>query len=449
MRCVARCKASAWQVNGGQSRRVKICVGPGRKLAPVVGMVFTIVAVLIGLRLAAELMLSLLNSAEVRKHAAQPPPAVAAIADEASYAKSVEYTLAKGRFGCLELIWDSIVLIVLLRSGVLPWIYGRFAPLSPTGVWDDALFLIVTGVLMSLPSLPLDWWGQFRLEEKFGFNKSTLRLWITDKLKGVALGFAIGFPLLWALLSLVRLAGATWWVWGFALVFVFQLLMLVLYPKLILPLFNKLTPLPEGDLRQRLLALSERTGFRASTIQVMDGSKRSGHSNAFFTGFGKFRRIVLFDTLIEQLKPEELEAVLAHEVGHYKRGHVPKMIAVSAVLMLGAFAAIAWLAQAPWFNTAFGLPAGEIAPAFLLFGMLSGLATFWFTPVGNYFSRKHEYEADAFAREAVGGAGPMIGALRVLARKNLSNLTPHHWFSAFYYSHPTLVEREQALIEAK
>lgn len=412
-------------------------------------MVFPIVVALIVLRLVAEIVLSLLNCAEVRKHAAKPPAAVAAITDEASYVKSVEYTLAKGKFGRIELAWDSIVLVAALSCGVLPWLHAQFAPLSPTGVWDDALFLIATTLLLGLPSLPLDWWGQFKLEEKFGFNKSTLGLWITDKIKGMALGLAIGFPLLWALLSLVRLAGGTWWIWGFALVFVFQLLMLVLYPKLILPLFNKLTPLPEGDLRTRLLALSERTGFRASTIQVMDGSKRSGHSNAFFTGFGKFRRIVLFDTLIEQLKPEELEAVLAHEVGHYKRGHIPKMIAVSAVMMLGAFAAIAWLAQAPWFNTAFGLPAGEIAPAFLLFGLLSGLATFWFTPVGNHFSRKHEYEADAFAREAVGGAGPMVGALHVLARKNLSNLTPHRWYSGFYYSHPTVLEREAALTEAK
>jgi len=412
-------------------------------------MVFTIVALLIVLRLAAELVLSWLNCAEAKKHAATPPLAVAAITDAASYSKSVDYTLAKGRLGRIELVWDALVVLVVLRCGILPWIYGLFAPLSPTGTWDDALFIIATGMLLSVPSIPLDWWGQFRLEEKFGFNKSTQGLWITDKFKGLALGLAIGFPLLWALLSLVKLAGATWWVWGFALVFVFQLLMLVLYPKLIMPLFNKLTPLPEGELRQRLLALSERTGFRASTIQVMDGSKRSGHSNAFFTGFGRFRRIVLYDTLIAQLSPEELEAVLAHEVGHYKRGHVPKMIAVSAVLMLGGFAAVAWLANQPWFNTAFGLPAGELAPAFLLFGLLSGLATFWFTPVGNYFSRKHEYEADAFAREAVGGAQPMIGALRQLARKNLSNLTPHRWFSGFYYSHPTLVEREEALVNAK
>ena len=168
----------------------------------------------------------------------------------------------------------------------------------------------------------------------------------------------IGFPLLWALLSLVGWMGRSWWLWGFALLFGFQLLMLVLYPKLILPLFNKLTPLPEGELKTRLLALGERTGFKAATIEVMDGSKRSGHSNAFFTGFGRFRRIVLFDTLIQQLPAEELEAVLAHEVGHYRRGHIPRMLAMSAVMQFGSFAAIAWLVQEPLFNRSFWFPAG-------------------------------------------------------------------------------------------
>jgi STE24 endopeptidase len=191
-------------------------------------------------------------------------------------------------------------------------------------------------------------------------------------------------------------------------------------------------------LRERLMALGERTGFRAKTIEVIDGSKRSGHSNAYFTGFGRFRRIVLFDTLIAQLTPEELEAVLAHEIGHYRRGHIPKMIAMSAVMMLAGFWVIAWLARSPWFN----------APSFLLFGLLSGVVTFWFAPLGNLLSRKYEYEADAFARNAMGGPAAMIGALRKLAQKNLSNLTPHRWFSGFYYSHPTLVEREAALVKS-
>lgn len=409
-------------------------------------LVLSITAALMVLRLAGELVLSALNRAEVRRHAAAPPAAAAAIMDLPTYQKSVNYTLEKSRFGAVAGIFDTLVTALVLFGGVLPVLFVHVTDWSAhNAVWSQALFVLLAMVLLSVPSLPFEWWEQFRLEEKFGFNKSTVGLWVMDKIKGSVLMFAIGFPLLWALLSLVKWTGDAWWIWGFALVFGFQLLMLVLYPKLILPLFNKLTPLPAGDLRTRLLALGDRTGFRASTIEVIDGSKRSGHSNAYFTGFGRFRRIVLFDTLIAQLTPEELEAVLAHEIGHYRRGHIPKMIAMSAAMMLGGFAVIAWLARSPWFNLSFGFPADELAPSFLLFGLLSGLVTFWFSPLTNVLSRKHEYEADAFAREAVGGPAAMVGALRKLAQKNLSNLTPHPWFSAFHYSHPTLVEREAAL----
>jgi STE24 endopeptidase len=412
-------------------------------------LVLSSVAVLMVLRLAAELVLAALNRAEVRRNAAVRPPGVAAIMDEATYAKAVAYSLEKSRFGVVTGVFDTLVLALVVFGGVLPMLYSFVVGWGgPEAAWTRALFILIAGVLISIPALPFEWWEQFNLEGKFGFNKSTAGLWLSDKVKGLLLNFAIGFPLLWALLALVNLAGGNWWIWGFALVFGFQLLMLILYPKLILPLFNKLTPLPAGELRERLMALGDRTGFKASTIEVIDGSKRSGHSNAYFTGFGRFRRIVLFDTLIAQLSAEELEAVLAHEIGHYRRGHIPKMIALSALLMFGGFAAIAWLARSPWFTPSFGFPPGEIAPAFLLFGLLSGLVTFWFTPLGNLLSRKYEYEADAFAREAMGGAGPMVGALRKLAQKNLTNLTPHRWFSGFYYSHPTLVEREAALTRA-
>ncbi len=409
-------------------------------------MVLTVVAGLIVLRLGAQLVLNALNAAEVRRHAAAPPPAVAAMMDAETYRRAVGYSLAKLRFAALAETVDAAVLAAVVFSGILPALYTPFHRLASGDSWNGALFLLAVGVLLAAVSLPLDWWGQFRLEQRFGFNQSTLRLWVTDKLKGLALVAGIGFPLLWALLGLVRWAGDAWWLWGFALLFGFQLLFLVLYPRLILPLFNRLTPLAEGDLRARLLALADRTGFRARAIQVMDGSKRSAHSNAFFTGFGRFRRIVLYDTLISQLAPAELEAVLAHEIGHYRRGHVPQMLAVAAVLQAGGFALVAWLARSAWFNAAFGFPPGALAPAFLLFGLLSGLATFWLSPVFNWVSRRHEYQADAFARDAVRGPGPLVDALRKLARKNLSNLTPHPLYSGFHYSHPTPVERERALV---
>ncbi|HTT57134.1 MAG TPA: M48 family metallopeptidase [Opitutaceae bacterium] len=407
-------------------------------------MLLTLVAVLLAIRLAAQLALNALNAAEVRRCAGAPAPAAGGVMDADTRAKAVAYTLAKIRFAVIEEIYDALVLAAVLFSGFLAWLYAPFRDWHPGGAWSGALFLLAVGVVLSVPSLPFDWWGQFRLEQRFGFNKSTLGLWVTDRLKGLALLLTIGFPLLWALLALVRWAGAAWWLWGFALLFGFQLVMLVLYPKLILPLFNKLAPLPDDALRDRLLALADRTGFRAHAIQVMDGSRRSAHSNAFFTGFGRFRRIVLYDTLVARLAPPELEAVLAHEIGHYKRGHVPRMLVLSAGLQLAGFGVLAWLAGRTWFNAAFGFAAGDLAPTLLLFGLLSGLVTFWFSPLLNLLSRRHEYQADAFAREAV-GAEPMVMALRKLAQANLSNLTPHPLYSGFYYSHPTTVERERAL----
>lgn len=396
-------------------------------------------------RLAVQVALEALNRAETRLHSGVLPGAFVGLMDDATYAKSSDYTQAKSRFASFELFFDAAVLSIVLFSGALPWLWLRFDALSPGAAWSGALFLSATGVLLSLPGLPLDWWSHFRLEEKFGFNKSTPGLWVVDQIKSLLLGLAIGFPLAWALLALVHWVGPLWWVWGFALLFGFQLLMIVLYPKLILPLFNKLTPLAEGEQRTRLLALAERTGFQAQTIDIIDGSKRSAHSNAYFTGFGRFRRIVLFDTLMAQLSQEELEAVLAHEIGHYQRGHIPKRLATIAAMQFGAFALIAWLAQAPRFNASFGLPSGALAPTFLLFGLLGGLVTFWFSPIGNWISRRHEYEADAFAKAAMGSPQPMAGALLKLAQKNLSNLTPHSLYSAVYYSHPTVAERLRAL----
>ena len=403
------------------------------------------VVTLILLRLTAQLALEALNRTEARQHAGARPAALTGVMDDATYAKSVDYTLAKSQFSSVETIWEVAVLLGVLFSGLLPWLWTKVNGLATGAAWSGAVFLVSTMILLGLPNLPFEWWAQFRLEERFGFNKSTLALWIADHIKSTLLGVAIGFPLAWVLLALVGWAGAYWWVGGFALLFGFQLLLIVLYPKLILPLFNKLTPLPEGDARARLLALSERTGFRAQTIEVMDGSKRSGHSNAFFTGFGRFRRIVLFDTLMAQLAQDELEAVLAHEIGHYKRGHIPKRLATIGLMQLGAFAAIAWLSHSTWFNTAFGLPASAMAATFLLFGLLGGVVTFWFSPIGNRISRQHEYEADAFAKHAMNSPAPLISALRKLSQKNLSNLTPHPLYSAVYYSHPTLVERERAL----
>jgi STE24 endopeptidase len=405
-----------------------------------------IVCALIFARWAAELWLSNLNRRHVLAHADAVPEAFRGIVDELTYKKSVAYTLAKARFGSIEQTYSAIVLIVVLFSGVLPLVFHFFEHHHGASAWSMAACLFAVGFGMSLPSVPLDWYAQFRLEEKFGFNTTTQKTWWLDRVKGLALAVLLGYPLLVLILKIVEWTGAVWWLWAWGAMLAFQLLMLVLAPVLIMPLFNKFTPLPDGSLRERLLKLAERTRFVAKSIQVMDGSKRSRHSNAFFTGFGKFRKIVLFDTLIAQLNESELEAVLAHEIGHFKKKHIPKMLLFSTFSSLVGFYVVSVLAKQQWFYRAFGFDnTTNIAPALLLFTLLSGLVMFWFSPLAHWWSRRYEYQADAFAKGVMSESASLIGALRKLNEKNLSNLTPHPLYSGFYYSHPTSLEREAAL----
>jgi STE24 endopeptidase len=393
----------------------------------------------------AEMGLGEANRSHVLSHAGAVPEAFKDMIDEATYAKSVQYTLARGRFSTFDNTYSTLVLLLALFSGFLPWGMGLSQTWLGDSVWSMAAFLFAVGFVLALPGLPVDWFEQFRLEAAFGFNTSTQKVWWLDRLKGFLLALALGYPLLVLILKMVQWTGDAWWLWAWGALLGFQLLMAVLAPVVILPLFNTFTPLPEGSLRERLLGLAKRTEFHASSIQVMDGSKRSRHSNAFFTGFGRFRKIVLFDTLLQQLSEPELEAVLAHEIGHFKRKHIPKRLVVSAISSFAGFYCIAVLAKQAWFCRAFGFESVSITAALLLFGLMAGAVTFWFSPLSHGWSRRHEYEADAFAANAMNEHHSLIGALRKLNEKNLSNLTPHPLYSAFYYSHPTLLEREQAL----
>lgn len=414
---------------------------------------FAVIAlVLILARAIAELWLSRLNQQHVRAHTAEVPIAFREIVDEPTYRRSVEYTLAKSRFGEVVTLFDAVLLIGLLSSGVLPWAFEEFMAAFGASIWAMAGFLFSTGVALSIISLPFAWYAQFKLEEQFNFNTTTLNMWVLDRLKGLLLAVLLGFPLLALVLKLIEWSGSNWWIWAAVLVIAFQLLLMLIAPAVIMPLFNKFTPLPDGsELRQRLFALAQRTNFPTRSIEVMDGSKRSHHSNAFFTGFGRFRKIVLFDTLVTQLAEPELESVLAHEIGHYKKRHILKSLAVSIAGILIGFALVAWLERQEWFYRAFGFEyhagfgAANVVPAMLLFALLAGTISFWFSPLVHAWSRRFEYEADAFARATMGEAQPLIQALRKLTEKNLSNLTPHPLYSGFYYSHPTLLERERAL----
>ncbi len=408
-------------------------------------LVTSVIVGLICCRWAMQQWLEWINRRHVSRSSTRIPAGLEGVMNSATYARSVAYTLAKSRVQQFEIAWDAVVLCVALFSSVLPRGMEWFQSVFGNSTWSMAGYLFTVGLAVAMLGLPWSWHDQFVLEERFGFNNSTQRIWWMDRLKGLLLALLLGYPLIVLLLKLVEWTGPQWWVWGWGTMLVFQLLISVLAPVLILPLFNKLTPLPEGTLRERLLKMAEKTRFRAQNIQVMDGSKRSRHSNAFFTGFGKFRKIVLFDTLVEQLAEPEVEAVLAHEIGHYKRKHIPKMLAFSTASSFAGFWALSVLAKQEWFYRSFGFEVGNIAAALLLFAFLSGLVSFWFSPLMHVWSRKYEYEADAFARAATGEPAPLIEALQKLNRENLSNMNPHPAYSGFYYSHPTLVERERAL----
>jgi len=413
---------------------------------------FAIIAlVLILARLATELWLSRLNQHHVRRHANEVPSVFRGIIDDTTYRRSVDYTTAKSRFGDIVNLFDAVLLIAVVFSAVLPWAFGKFVASVGTSTLAMAGFLFLIGITLSIPGLPFAWYAQFKIEQRFGFNTTSMNTWIVDRIKGLLLAILLGYPLLVLVLKLIEWAGTNWWVWAAAVVIVFQLLLLLIAPAIIMPLFNKFTPLPEGGLRERLFALALRTHFSTRNIEVMDGSKRSSHSNAFFTGLGRFRKIVLFDTLVAQLTETEVESVLAHEIGHYKKHHVLKLLGVSLVGTVMAFAAIAWLARQQWFYDAFGFEhqtgfaAPNVVPAMLLFALLAGTITYWVSPLIHIWSRHFEYEADAFAAATMGETQSLIQALRKLSEKNLSNLLPHPLYSGFYYSHPTLLERERAL----
>jgi STE24 endopeptidase len=294
-------------------------------------------------------------------------------------------------------------------------------------------------------SLPTDLYATFRLEARFGFNKTTWKLYVTDKLKGLVLGMLIGGPFLFIVLWLMDAAGSRWWIWAFLFIAGFQLLMVVIYPTLIAPLFNKFEPLPEGELRDRILALAEKVGFKTSGIYSMDGSKRSAHSNAYFTGIGKAKRIVLFDTLMEQMTIDQGLAVLAHEMGHYKMKHIRRMLVVQTGFLFIGLYVLSWVLHYKPLFVAFGLETPSNHGALVLFSLLAGPATFYLGSLVNLLSRKHEYEADRFSVRTLRNGRPMEEALVNLTVKNLSNLTPHPWYSAYHYSHPTPTERIGAI----
>jgi STE24 endopeptidase len=392
-----------------------------------------------------ERVLSFLNVRHVLANRDQIPSAVKETVSPETYRKSIEYTLAKSRLDHLEAIIGAILTLFFLFSGYLPWLQKIFSHAPGNELFQNVLLIFAFMIVSGLLALPLELYSTFRLEARFGFNKMTVSTFIIDQIKSLALMLILGIPFLYFLLFFMTQSGPWWWLWSALFVIGFQCLMIWIYPVFIAPLFNKFTPLQEGELKTDLEKLARECQFAAQGIFVMDGSKRSAHSNAYFTGFGKARRIVLFDTLIQQLNSSELVAVLAHEIGHFKKKHIIKMFVLSTFLTVLGFYVLSLIIDWKPLYDAFGIHQPSISVRLIVISLISGAFTFWLSPLFHSLSRKHEYEADAYASAQTGNAEFLVGALFKLSEKNLSNLTPHPAFSWYHYSHPTLLERLAAL----
>jgi STE24 endopeptidase len=383
----------------------------------------------------------------VAQHRDQVPTAFAGTISLASHQKAADYTITKARFGLLELAFGAAVLVGWTLLGGIDqlnqalmnsWLadYGSLVP--------QLALLAAFGLISGLLDLPFTLYGTFRIEERFGFNKMTFKLWLTDLLKSMLVGLVIGLPIVALILWIMGSTGAWWWLWAWGVWMGFNLLALVLYPTVIAPLFNKFQPLEDESLKTRVTALMQRCGFAAKGLFVMDGSKRSAHANAYFTGFGASKRVVFFDTLLKQLTPAEVDAVLAHELGHFKHKHIIKRIVAMFAMSLAGFALLGWLSTQAWFYTGLGvrpnMTGSNDALALLLFLLVVPLFSFFISPLFAQLSRKHEFEADAYAVAQTDGKD-LQSALLKLYQDNASTLTPDPVFVKFYYSHPPASER--------
>jgi STE24 endopeptidase len=383
----------------------------------------------------------------VVQHRGAVPGAFAGNISLASHQKAADYTVSKARFGMLELAFSAAMLlgwtllggIDVLNQAIAGSAAGRWGALLPQ-IALLAAFALIGGLL----ELPFTLYNTFRIEERFGFNKMTLKLWLADLAKSTLVGVVIGLPIVALVLWLMGSAGRFWWLWAWGAWMAFNLLALVLYPTVIAPLFNKFKPLEDDSLTARVTALMQRCGFAAKGLFVMDGSRRSAHANAYFTGFGAAKRVVFYDTLLKQLNPGEVDAVLAHELGHFKHKHVIKRIVSMFALSLAGFALLGWLSQQMWFYTGLGVKPSLSAPndalALLLFMLAAPLFSFFVSPLFAQLSRRHEFEADAYAVAQTSGRD-LQNALLKLYKDNASTLTPDPVFVKFYYSHPPASER--------
>lgn len=397
-----------------------------------------VLAVLAGVAL--EVWLSQRQVAAVARHRGTVPAPFAASISPDEHAKAADYTMAKARFGRIALVWDAVLTLALTIGGGLAALDALWRHTRLGEPWLGLAVIGSVALLLQLAGLPLSLWRTFGLEARFGFNRTSVTLYLTDLAKSLTLAVLLGGPLLLATLLLMERAGPWWWLWAWGLWLAVMFLMTWAWPAFIAPLFNRFSPLEDQTLRQRIEALLARCGFTSKGVFVVDSSRRSSHGNAYFTGIGRNKRIVFFDTLLESLAHGEVEGVLAHELGHFRLKHVRKRLLVSVAVAFAGLAVLGWLANQSGFYRALGVPTPSAHAALLLFVLVVPAFTFFLTPLGSLWSRRHEFEADVFASHNA-SAADLASALVKLHRDNASTLTPDPLYAAFYYSHPPALVR--------
>ncbi|MFN3439029.1 MAG: M48 family metallopeptidase [Acidovorax sp.] len=419
--------------------------------SPSVALTLAFAAALV-LGLALKFWLASRQVRHVARHRAEVPAPFAERIALAAHQKAADYTITKARLGMLEMALGAAVLLGWTLLGGLDALNQVLLAVLGGGFWQQLALLVAFAAISGAIDLPLSLYQTFVVEERFGFNKMTWRLWLADALKGLVVGAIIGLPVAALILWLMGAAGPVWWLWAWAFWMGFNLLLMVIYPTFIAPMFNKFQPLEDESLKARVTALMQRCGFSAKGLFVMDGSRRSAHANAYFTGFGAAKRVVFYDTLLRQLAPGEVEAVLAHELGHFKHRHIIQRIVTMFGLSLAGFALLGWLSTQVWFYTGLGVApnisfdaavaaaAPNDALALLLFMLVLPVFTFFISPVFSQLSRRHEFQADAYAVAQASGTD-LSSALLKLYEDNASTLTPDPVYVKFYYSHPPATER--------
>jgi STE24 endopeptidase len=385
-----------------------------------------------------------LNLRHARSFKDNPPELAVEIWGPQDYRRAIAYSRSKSRLAVVSSLIGSGLVLLLILSGWLGSLESWVSSLAVGPILRGILYVYLISLIFGIVALPTTIYAQFVLEARYGFNQMTWKLFILDGLKGLLVSLVLMTPLLALLFVLIR-ASSLWWLWGFILFTAFQLVMIVLYPKVIAPLFNKFTPLEEGSLKKKVQDLAAHLGFKTRGIFVMDGSKRSKHSNAYFSGLGRVKRIVLFDTLIRSLEEDQVAGVLAHEIGHEKLGHILKRLALSVSSGLLGFWLVSLLLNYPPFFEAFRFSRPSPQAVLVLVMFVSGPFTFYLKPLFSWWSRRHEYQADHFVKSRTRYGKAFRTALKRLSKDNLSNPVPHPLYSFYHYSHPTTLERIRAL----